>query len=221
MAQYIEHRVCPTYYFTANTSEARDFLATGAACGICVAFRAPLAGCLFVVEEAGSFFTTRHLEYTFFACVLSYFVALLMADPEDGFIKFKQTTGFFCDSDFGDGTDVAMFLLLAIVGGILGSAFNQVVEHLNHLRAHHTAGSAWKRSLEVLVLVLVTGSVAVFLPAAFPCEVESRELLMKDSTGCLSDADLHQISFGEVQHDQLQSLLNGLNSSEIRAASEP
>jgi hypothetical protein len=41
---------------------ARAVLATGAAVGICVAFRAPLAGCLFVVEEAASFFTVEHLE---------------------------------------------------------------------------------------------------------------------------------------------------------------
>ena len=31
--------------------EIRDFLATGAGCGICAAFYAPLAGVLFVVEE--------------------------------------------------------------------------------------------------------------------------------------------------------------------------
>ena len=54
--------------------ERRDFLATGAACGICTAFRAPLAGTLFVVEEAGSFSRHKHLEYTFFACLVSYWV---------------------------------------------------------------------------------------------------------------------------------------------------
>ena len=43
-------------------------MATGAACGICTAFRAPLAGVMFVVEEAATFFTTNHLEYTFLAC---------------------------------------------------------------------------------------------------------------------------------------------------------
>lgn len=33
LCQYLEHHLCPRYYFTAQTSEARDFLATGAACG--------------------------------------------------------------------------------------------------------------------------------------------------------------------------------------------
>ena len=63
--QYLEQRIFPGHRFTAQASEARDFLATGAACGICTAFRAPIAGVMFVVEEAASFFTTQHLEYTF------------------------------------------------------------------------------------------------------------------------------------------------------------
>jgi chloride channel 7 len=73
----LSHRLLPPRMrFSVRSGESRDFLATGAACGICVAFRAPLAGCLFVVEEAASFFTTGHLEYTFFATVVSYLVRL-------------------------------------------------------------------------------------------------------------------------------------------------
>ena len=67
----LEHYFFPHYEFAGERNdEIRDFLATGAACGICTAFRAPLAGVLFVVEEAGSFFTTVHLEYTFMACLV-------------------------------------------------------------------------------------------------------------------------------------------------------
>ena len=71
----LENWLMPKNEFHMMDHEIRDFLATGAACGICTAFRAPLAGCLFVVEEASSFFTTQHLEFTFVACLLSYFVA--------------------------------------------------------------------------------------------------------------------------------------------------
>jgi H+/Cl- antiporter ClcA len=82
VVQTLSHRVLPDHMqFTVKPGEGRDFLATGAACGICVAFRAPMAGCLFVVEEAASFFTTEHLEYTFFATIISYFVAFFLADP--------------------------------------------------------------------------------------------------------------------------------------------
>jgi hypothetical protein len=93
----LSHKLLPErLHFSVQSGEGRDFLATGAAVGICVAFRAPLAGCLFVVEEASSFFTTEHLEYTFFATVVAYMVALALARPEDNFTKFKQATGYFC-----------------------------------------------------------------------------------------------------------------------------
>ena len=95
--QTLSHKLLPErLHFSVLPGEGRDFLATGAAVGICVAFRAPLAGCLFVVEEASSFFTTEHLEYTFFATVIAYMVALALAQPESNFAKFKQTTGYFC-----------------------------------------------------------------------------------------------------------------------------
>ena len=94
-----------------NEAEKRDFLATGAACGICTAFRAPLAGTLFVVEEAGSFFTTKHLEFTFFSCLVAYWMQWVFGyyAGEEGATgaKFNQQTGcvfllffFFCSFFF-------------------------------------------------------------------------------------------------------------------------
>lgn len=194
LLQRLEHKLLPGYYFSTDSTETRDFLATGAACGICVAFRAPLAGCMFVVEEAGSFFTAKHLEYTFFACIVAYFVAQSLANPDDGFTKFKQATGYFCDSNFADPFDFVMLLVLSLLGGLLGALFNQIVEHLCHLRVHHVNSSVVKRSVEVLLLVLATGSVAVLLPAAFPCQHATRELLMKDSVGTHASEVLEQHS---------------------------
>ena len=100
-----------------------------------------MAGCLFVVEEAASFFTTEHLEYTFFATIISYFVAYFLASPDDGFTKFQQATGHWCT--LFDGVDVALFCVVAIFGGLFGALFNQIVEHLNHLRGHHVNSSLW------------------------------------------------------------------------------
>lgn len=110
-------------------------------------------------------------------------MAQTLADPVDGFTKFRQPTGFFCDSNFADLFDLAMLVVLSLLGGVLGALFNKIVEHLSHLRMHHINPSALKRSLEVLLLVLATGSVAVLLPAAFPCQHATRALMMKDSVG--------------------------------------
>ena len=204
--QNLTHMILPPkYQFTCRPGEARDFLATGAACGICVAFRAPLAGCLFVVEEAASFFTTEHLEYTFFATIITYMTARVLANPEDGFTKFKQPTGYFCT--IFDTFDVVLFVVIATLGGMTGALFNQIVEHLNHLRAHHINPKAWKRLLEITILVLVTGSVNVFLPNAYKCEHPTRATLMEDSMGCLSEEDQTQISYGVVSHRAMSMLV--------------
>jgi hypothetical protein len=88
-ASHADGRVSLLCSAAASTDE-RPRLAQRTRTGICVAFRAPLAGCMFVVEEAGSHFTTQHLEYTFFACVIAYLLALIIADPDEGFVKFKQ-----------------------------------------------------------------------------------------------------------------------------------
>jgi CBS domain-containing protein len=69
--------------------------------------------------------------------------------------------------------------------------------------------------LEVVLLTLVTGAVAIFLPSAFDCEHPTRQLLMKDSIGCLSQEDAHQISHGTVEHEHLSQLLYTGNHSTL------
>jgi chloride channel 7 len=135
LLQRLFHRVMPPRYrFSVRSGERRDFLATGAACGICVAFRAPLAGCLFVIEEAASFYTTEHLEYTFFACIVAYLVTLTIGGGAGGtFTKFQQATGHFCS--LYDVYDMLLFVLVATLGGTFGALFNHVVEHVRSLHS--------------------------------------------------------------------------------------
>ena len=248
-------------------------MATGAACGICTAFRAPLAGVMFVVEEAATFFTTNHLEYTFLACMFLFFfwthggqVSCLMivthfldlfflylciflndrfslsslmlsffflfiflllskpglvsywvvwafhfSDEGNSSVKFKQTTGEFCT--YHDVLDYIFFVLVGILGGVLGALFNQIVEYLSHLRVHHVNKSACRRLLEVIFICLLTGTVSVLLPAAYACKQEIRTIVMEDSAGCLNDADRFQISQGSVSHPFFVDLLKTANCS--------
>ena len=74
--------------------------------------------------------------------------------------------------------------MVAVVGGVAGALFNHIVESLNHWRAHHINAHMWKRVVELVILVLVTGTVAVFLPYWFDCQTPTRSMLMEDSIGC-------------------------------------
>ena len=216
----VEEKCCGTKYDHETEDEKRDFLATGAACGITTAFRAPLAGTLFVVEEAGSFFSTRHLEFTFFSCLVSYWaqwvVGLIMDGDKGTGAKFQQTQGYFCDVD--NPLNMIAYLLMAFIGGCLGAGFNQIVEKLNHIRAHHINPSKARRLLEVLFLTLLTGSVVVFLPSLAPCRPLTRDLMLRDSAGCLSPEDFAQVSYGEVSFGYLDITLNATKKKDSRRA---
>ena len=211
--QAIEQKIFTNHRFTARVSEARDFLATGAACGICTAFRAPLAGVLFVVEEASSFFTTTHLEYTFIACLISYWVtwAFTGAFSGDTTVKFKQTTGMFCS--YHDFVDYMFFILLGIIGGCFGALFNHIVERLNHFRVTHINKSVLWRLLEVTGICLLTGTVAIFLPFLFSCRSTATKIVLEDSAGCLNADDQFQISHGAVTQSFIENLLGTSSNS--------
>jgi H+/Cl- antiporter ClcA len=215
LVHYLEHKVLGKKFDNESENERRDFLATGAACGITTAFRAPLAGTLFVVEEAGSFFTTQHLEYTFFSCLVAYWVQWVLGLSMDGEVatgaKFGQSTGYFCNVD--NPLNMVAYVLMAVLGGVLGALFNQVVEKLNHCRAHRVNKRGWARVLEVFLLTVLTGSAVIFLPLLSTCRLATRDIMLKDSAGCLPIEDFAQLSYGEVQFDYLYNILDAANQT--------
>ena len=208
MVHLLESKLYGKDYDVTSKAELRDFLATGAGCGITTAFRAPLAGTMFVVEEAGSFFTTQHLEYTFFSCLISYWAQWSLGYYFDGDSatapKFQQDTGFFCNVD--NPLNMVAYFFLAVLGGLVGALFNQIVEKLNHWRAHHVNPSGWKRMLEVIFLTVLTGTVVIYLPMAANCRLASRDIMLRDSAGCLPADDFSQVSLGEVSFAYMKSL---------------
>jgi CBS domain-containing protein len=102
---------------------------------------------------------------------------------------------------------------VAAFGGITGAIFNHIVETLNHWRGHAVNKQLWSRVLEVVCLVIVTGTVSVFLPTLFECQHPTRSLLMEDSIGCLSEEDAYQISQGSISHDALTGLLGNCSAN--------
>merc|ERR1719440_1458037 len=73
----------------------RDYVSVGAACGIAAAFRAPIAGTLFVVEEAASHFRREHLAKVFLGGLLAMLMATNLAG-EEGILEFQVATGESC-----------------------------------------------------------------------------------------------------------------------------
>jgi chloride channel 7 len=213
---FLEEKVLGKRFDHETEEEKRDFLASGAACGITTAFRAPLAGTLFVVEEAGSFFSTAHLEYTFFACLVSFWMQWmfgLFIDGDTGTnAKFQLTTGFYCDVD--NPLNSIAYIIMAVLGGMLGAGFNQVVESLAHIRAEHVNTHGTRRLLEVIFLTMLTGTVVVLLPMNALCRPATRDVMLRDSAGCLPPEDFAQVSYGEVHYSYLSKVVNSCNAAD-------
>ena len=89
----------------------------------------------------------------------------------------------------------------------MGALFNQMVEKLNHWRAHHTNPFWVRRVFEVAMLSIVTCSVAMLMPAAYGCKQTSREMLLLDSVGCMSEEDALQVAHGRVTHAALVHII--------------
>ena len=121
-------------------------------------------------------FSPNHLEYTFFACLAAYWcqwtIGVNTVGTDATLSKFQQTTGYFCNLD--SPTNMLGYILMAVIGGMMGALFNSIVEHLNHIRAHHIHKSAVKRMLEVVVLALLTGTAVIYLPMSAPCSIAGR-----------------------------------------------
>ncbi|GMI97651.1 chloride channel G [Hibiscus trionum] len=116
--------------FFKNDRDRRDLVTCGAAAGIAAAFRAPVGGVLFALEEMASWWRSALLWRSFFTTAV---VAIILRSLID--VCFSGKCGLF-----GKGglimfdaysanvsyhlADVPPVLVLGVIGGILGSLYN-------------------------------------------------------------------------------------------------
>lgn len=120
--------------FFKNDRDRRDLITCGAAAGVAAAFRAPVGGVLFALEEAASWWRSALLWRTFFTTAV---VAVVLRS----FIEFCG--GGNCGL-FGQGglimfdvnsvpatyttPDLLAVIFLGIIGGVFGSLYNFLVD---------------------------------------------------------------------------------------------
>ncbi|CAI9765287.1 unnamed protein product [Fraxinus pennsylvanica] len=161
-----------------NDRDRRDLITCGAAAGVAAAFRAPVGGVLFALEEAASWWRSALLWRTFFTTAV---VAMVLRS----LIQFCKSGN--CGL-FGHGgliifdvnsaipsyntPDLLAIMLIGVLGGILGSLYNYLVDKV--LRTYsiiNERGPALKILL-VIVVSLLTSCCAYGLPwfvACTPC----------------------------------------------------
>ncbi|XP_014877439.1 chloride transport protein 6 isoform X1 [Poecilia latipinna] len=161
-------------YFRSDRDK-RDFVSAGAAAGVAAAFGAPIGGTLFSLEE-GSSFWNQALTWKVLFCSMSATFTLNFFRSGINFNKWGsfQLPGLLNFGEFkcSDGekkchlwtaVDLGFFVLMGVVGGLLGALFNCMNKCLAKYRMRHIHPKArFIRVLESLLVAMVT-TVVIFL----------------------------------------------------------
>uniref|UniRef100_A0A3Q4BVB0 Chloride channel protein n=1 Tax=Mola mola TaxID=94237 RepID=A0A3Q4BVB0_MOLML len=181
-------------YFRSDRDK-RDFVSAGAAAGVAAAFGAPIGGTLFSLEE-GSSFWNQALTWKVLFCSMSAAFTLNFFRSAIYFNKWGsfQLPGLLNFGEFkcpeGDKSchlwtivDLAFFILMGVVGGLLGALFNCMNKALAKYRMRHIHPKAkFIRILESLLVTMVT-TVVIFAASVLLGECHDLSLpTIKNST---------------------------------------
>ncbi|KAJ4715767.1 Chloride channel protein [Melia azedarach] len=158
-----------------NDRDRRDLITCGAAAGVAAAFRAPVGGVLFALEEAASWWRSALLWRTFFttavvAIVLRSFIQLCATGScglfsEGGLIMYDVSAAEVIYSS----ADILAVLLLGTIGGILGSLYNYLIDKVLRIYSIINERGAVSKILLVISIALLTSCCAYGLPWFAKC----------------------------------------------------
>ncbi|KAJ9141023.1 hypothetical protein P3X46_031607 [Hevea brasiliensis] len=120
--------------FFKNDRDRRDLVTCGSAAGIAAAFRAPVGGVLFALEEMASWWRSALLWRAFFTTAVVAIVLRALIDLcLSGKCGLFGTGGLIMFDVYSANItyhliDVPPVLLLGVVGGILGSLYNFLLD---------------------------------------------------------------------------------------------
>ncbi|XP_061113542.1 H(+)/Cl(-) exchange transporter 6 [Conger conger] len=189
-------------YFRSDRDK-RDFVSAGAAAGVAAAFGAPIGGTLFSLEE-GSSFWNQALTWKVLFCSMSATFTLNFFRSGINFNKWGsfQLPGLLNFGEFkcpdGDkrchlwtARDLCFFVLMGIMGGLLGAFFNCVNKRLSKYRMKNVHPKArFVRVLESLLVSMVT-TMVLFLASMMLGECRDLSTPTTHNTSTLAAEDVN------------------------------
>ncbi|KAH7440920.1 hypothetical protein KP509_03G016200 [Ceratopteris richardii] len=159
-----------------NDRDRRDLVTCGCAAGVSAAFRAPVGGVLFALEEVTSWWRSQLLWRVFFtSAVVAVVVRSAMGWCTHGHCGHFGSGGFIIWDVSGGQDDYSFYELLpmamvGVIGGLLGALFNQLTLYLSSWRKHilHKRGERVK-IMEACLVSLLTSVLSFGLPLLTKC----------------------------------------------------
>ncbi|XP_050231215.1 chloride channel protein CLC-b [Mercurialis annua] len=207
-------------YFN-NDRDRRDIITCGASSGVCAAFRAPVGGVLFALEEVATWWRSSLLWRTFFSTAVV--VVILRAFIE---ICKSGQCGLFGKGglimfDVSDVTvsyhvmDILPVIFIGLIGGLLGSLYNHVLHKILRLyNLINQKGKIYKLllSLTVSLFTSVCQYGLPFLAKCQPCDPSVAELCpTNDRSG-----NFKQFNCPSGHYNDLATLLLTTNDDAVR-----
>lgn len=156
--------------------DRRDLVTCGCAAGVAAAFRAPVGGVLFALEEVTSWWSRQLMWRVFFtSAVVAVVVRTAMAWCKSGKCGHFGAGGFII-WDISDGQEDYSFAellpmgVIGVIGGLLGALFNQLTLYIANWRRNylHKKGPRVK-IIEVCLISLITSAISFGLPLLRKC----------------------------------------------------
>ncbi|GAB4855758.1 hypothetical protein Ancab_024403 [Ancistrocladus abbreviatus] len=207
--------------FFKNDRDRRDLITCGAAAGVAAAFRAPVGGVLFALEEAASWWRSALLWRTFFttavvAIVLRALIQYCWSGKcglfgQGGLIMYDVSSA---EATYG-GADILAVLFMGIIGGIFGSIYNYLIDKVLRIYGLINEKGAHFRLLLVICISILTTACSFGLPWFVKCTACPENL--KDT--CPTDGDsgnYKSFSCKEGYYNDLASLFLNTNDDAIR-----
>ncbi|XP_034207144.1 chloride channel protein CLC-b isoform X1 [Prunus dulcis] len=208
-------------YFN-NDRDRRDLITCGAASGVCAAFRAPVGGVLFALEEVATWWRSALLWRTFFSTaivvmVLRTFIEICNAGGcglfgKGGLIMFDVSTVTVTYHMM----DIIPVVVIGIIGGVLGSLYNFFLHKILRLyNLINQKGKVHKLLLSLSVSLFTSACLygLPFLVECTPCDSSLAESVCPTNEG---SGNFKQFNCPDGHYNDLATLLLATNDDAVR-----
>ena len=147
-----------------NDHTKRDYITYGAAAGVAAAFRAPIGGILFTLEEGASFWSNSVTFRAFICAVVTQLtIGVIFVDQttsSSGMFAFGQFENFYDGRSNFSVWELPIFAVMGLVGGLLGAFFNHLNMLMSIYRKKYLNAFKWKRMVELCSITLLMSFIA-------------------------------------------------------------